>query len=408
MENMPMYTYLFILIIIISPYILKYRLPLNSIINTVVSLGILGTFIGVFLGLLHFDVKNISESVPELLDGLKTAFVTSIFGIIISLIVKTFPSVYGIKVEKVDATKEEASVKTMIKLLENIENSIAGDNETTLITQIQKLRTTNTDKLDELNKSFNDFAEKVVADSTQSLIDALTQVMKDFNAQINEQFGENFKHLNDGVGKMLEWQKEYASRIEVMTEQFNNSLKGIKEIEKVLTDINQKATSYHETSVKLQEILDNLNTNLAGIDEMAKRSKDIFPIIQEQINNLTTDFSSAVKSAIRENNKILETQKNAIDNQINSMAISNERLANQHTELINKLNERINNLMKENANRITEQLTNLDEELSNELNKALSSLGSQLTSLSNKFVKDYTPLTDELRRIIQIANLNKN
>ena len=44
------------------------------------TLGVLGTFTGIFLGLLDFDVTNIDDSVPQLLSGLKIAFVTSIFG----------------------------------------------------------------------------------------------------------------------------------------------------------------------------------------------------------------------------------------------------------------------------------------------------------------------------------------
>lgn len=45
--------------------------------NEIVSLGILGTFIGIAIGLYHFDVTNIQKSMPALLEGLETAFVTS-------------------------------------------------------------------------------------------------------------------------------------------------------------------------------------------------------------------------------------------------------------------------------------------------------------------------------------------
>lgn len=405
MENTQL-SYIFAILILISPYLLKKVQTLNSITNTVVSLGILGTFTGVFMGLLNFDVENITSSVPQLLTGLKTAFITSIAGLLASIILKTFPQVYSIKATKTDTKKDETNIGTMIKILGNIENSIAGDNETTLITQIQKLRTTNADKFDDLNSSFNNFAEKMVSDSTQSLIDALTQVMQDFNTQINEQFGDNFKHLNDGVGKMLEWQKEYAGRVEIMTNQFQKAVDGILESEQVLTSLTKKASIYQETSVKLKELLDNLNTNLVGIDEMANNAKNTFPIIQKQIKDLTVNFSSSVQSAVRENNRMFEFQKTAIDNQVNAMAISYDQLGNQQSELITKLNNRIDNLMKDNADRITEQLSNLDEELSSELNKALTSLGSQLTSLSNKFVEDYTPLTIELQKLMQIANHN--
>jgi len=390
--------------ILLSPLQLKRIQTLNTIANTVVSLGILGTFTGIFLGLINFDVTNISASVPQLLTGLKTAFLTSIAGLISSLILKSFPQVYGIQIPKSDSKKDEANIETMINILSRIEKSIAGEGETTLVTQVQKLRTSNADRSDKLDKSFNDFAEKMVADSTQSLIEALTQVMRDFNTQINEQFGDNFKQLNDAVGKMLDWQIEYAGRVESMTDQFQKTLDGIVECERVLTSLSNKAAVYQDTSTKLQELLNNLNTNLVAINEMSQNAKSAFPTIQKQIQELTEHFSSAVQSAVRENNRMFETQKTAIDYQINAMTTSYQQLGNQQQKLITELNSRIEKLMKDNADRITDQLKNLDDELADELNKALTSLGSQLTSLSNKFVEDYTPLTQELQKLVQMAN----
>lgn len=398
-------TLIFVIVILIIPYFLK-RKTLSAIANTVVSLGILGTFLGVFLGLWNFDVSNISASVPQLLTGLKTAFLTSIAGLVSSLILKLAPQVYGIKVPKTDSKKDEANIETMIHLLSNIEKAIAGEGETTLVTQIQKLRTSNADRLDKLDNSFNDFAEKMVADSTQSLINALTQVMQDFNTQINEQFGDNFKQLNDAVGKMLEWQKEYAGRVERMTEQFQKTLDGFLECEQVLTSLTKKAAVYQDTSTKLQELLDNLNTNLVAINEMSQNAKNAFPTIQKEIQDLTEHFSGAVQTAVRENNRMFEAQKTAIDSQVNAMSTSYQQLGNQQQKLITELNNRIEKLMKDNADRITEQLRNLDAELADELNNALNSLGTQLASLSDKFVEDYTPLTQELQKLVQMANRN--
>jgi len=39
--------------------------------NEIVTLGILGTFIGIFIGLWNFDVADITASVPSLLEGMK-------------------------------------------------------------------------------------------------------------------------------------------------------------------------------------------------------------------------------------------------------------------------------------------------------------------------------------------------
>ena len=52
----------------------------------IISIGILGTFIGIFCGLWNFNTGNITASVPFLLEGLKLAFITSILGMGISIV----------------------------------------------------------------------------------------------------------------------------------------------------------------------------------------------------------------------------------------------------------------------------------------------------------------------------------
>ncbi len=54
--------------------------------SIIVSLGILGTFIGMILGLWHFNNQDIFGSVPRLLEGLKLAFLTSIMGMGVSVV----------------------------------------------------------------------------------------------------------------------------------------------------------------------------------------------------------------------------------------------------------------------------------------------------------------------------------
>ena len=51
------------------------------------TFGVMFTFIGIIYALLDFDVLKIIESIPAFLDGMKTAFITSIIGIIFSLII---------------------------------------------------------------------------------------------------------------------------------------------------------------------------------------------------------------------------------------------------------------------------------------------------------------------------------
>ena len=77
------------------------------------------------------------------------------------------------------------------------------------MTQVQKLRTTVDDGQKELIKEFKDFAEHMVENNQKAIIEALENVIKDFNEKLTEQFGENFKQLNEAVEKLVDWQDRY-------------------------------------------------------------------------------------------------------------------------------------------------------------------------------------------------------
>ncbi len=422
------------LIIFFSPFLLKKRLSSSEIITAVTTLGIFGTFLGILIGLWNFDVtdqKSIFDSVPILLDGLRTAFLTSIAGMLAGIIVKLWPKFYGIS--EVLSRKEEASLESIVSILQNIsddqstsiqqnkelltniEKALCGDGETTLLTQIQKLRTIVADKQDELKQAFNEFADKMAENNSKALIDALTEVMKDFNAKINEQFGDNFKQLNEAVGRMLTWQENYKQQIEALTKQMNDSIQAIKECEQSIVKITNNSESFSKIAFDLKEVLDEssevrseLNDHLVAFAELAAKAKKALPTIETEITRLTSEFSKRVnesleisESSLKKQDEALKTQKAAIDS-------SQNHLSEAVNKLVTDLNNRINTLMTENTERIAKQVEELDKALGEELTKSLSSLGSQLTSLSKKFVDDYEPLTTKLRQLVQIANEHRD
>lgn len=54
--------------------------------SQIVSVGVLGTFVGIFIGLQSFNPEDIMNSVNDILVGLKTAFFTSIVGMSVATI----------------------------------------------------------------------------------------------------------------------------------------------------------------------------------------------------------------------------------------------------------------------------------------------------------------------------------
>ena len=66
--------------------LLEHRRIVEYFPTAVSTLGVLGTFFGITMGLVAFDSGNLDQSIPGLLDGLKTAFFTSLAGMIGSMI----------------------------------------------------------------------------------------------------------------------------------------------------------------------------------------------------------------------------------------------------------------------------------------------------------------------------------
>lgn len=404
------------ILILLSPFLLRKKQSVSNLSSIVVTFGILGTFIGIFLGLITFQVTDIYGSVPKLLEGLKIAFLTSIAGMIAGVLVKVFPGVYGIKIEE---TSDDSAIESMIRILNEInanqieiskreteqlrkiERALCGEGDTTLLTQIQKLRTLISDKQDDLIKEFREFAKTMAENNSKALIDALTQVMRDFNTKINEQFGENFKQLNDAVEKILIWQENYKEQIELMIKQFEKSIEGIDKTEKSITNIQGEFSKIAKTGEDLKSLIKIFTYEIETIDAVSKSAKNAFPIIEENIKKLTKDFSDRVNLATEELNTITKRQKDSSNQQVQLITETSKNLSDNVTKIMSNMNSQIDSFMKQNAERIAKQVSELDKALQEELTKSLNSLASQLGSLSNKFAQDYTPITNKLKEIIQ-------
>lgn len=400
-----------------------FRKQINSIASIVTVIGVLGTFCGIAWGLWRFDTQNIEMSIPGLLEGMMFAFLTSIVGILLSVLIK-LSGLY--KRKKTSSPEEEAYAGATIddlaellkkihmtqqsegiesrETLQSIEKALTGDGDSTVLTQLQKLRTTFSDKQDDLIRAFNEFATHMAENNTSALIEALETVMRDFNTKINEQFGDNFKHLNEAVTRINDWQQQYRQQMEELAEEFRIAAESIEKSRDALGVIAGRSETIVSASERLNPILtsiqhqiNELNDRLEAFSGLADKARTALPFIEERLNKLTGEFSRIVTEMIQKSHDDMDRQRSVLDRQSEQLetmvAESNKRLTNE--------TERI---FRESTDRMTQQIRLLDTALQEELTKSIESLGSQLTSLSRKFVEDYTPLTEQLRNVVQIAS----
>ena len=371
-------------LVLLSPFFLRrFGLSKDKAAGVAVTLGMFFTFLGVSLSLYEFDSNNITESISGLLSGLKVAFLSSLGGLFANLILKISPSKYGYPSnEKLEDDLGQAIVSS----LNGLTKAISGDAENSLYSVLMLSRTETKDALTKLNTSFDDFAQKVVADSTQSLIDALENVISDFNNKITEQFGDNFKQLNYAVGSMLDWQKEYKEHVNKSTIALNDVISSLSEIDSSISTISENSSSINEVNKTLKKVLEDVSGALVSLKEIGDDAKTSFPVIKTHMENL------------------VEASNDYINKTTAKLSDQYDSFEETQSQLMNSYKASLESMVSENKDRIIK----LDTELGNALTKSLSSLGDHLTSLSSQFVKDYGPLTKELKQIVEIVKMGKN
>jgi hypothetical protein len=111
------------------------------------TLGILGTFIGIAIGLLHFNTNDIQKSVPDLIDGIKTAFWASAWGILCALTVKARDIAFDGAKKISEKVSTGATINDLASLLKAVQQALVGDDESTLIGQIRLARQDSNDRM---------------------------------------------------------------------------------------------------------------------------------------------------------------------------------------------------------------------------------------------------------------------
>jgi len=367
----------------------------SSVPQFLISVGILGTFYGIFIGLIEFNAAKINESILNLIDGLKLAFITSIMGIGSAIVLRIVRQVVPKKQEE----KEEVTAEDIHYQLTELINAINSDSDTSLGSQIQKMRLETNDNLNNLNKSFTEFAEKMAENNTKSLIEAIEQVMKDFNTKINEQIGDNFKRLNEGVEKLVVWQDNYKNQMAEMIEQFTTASQGIETAKENLIQIAEKMENLPKAADDMKTLIEttqvqinDLGDKMSAFVEMKDKATNVMPDIEKKLSEMSDNVSNLVTQMVTNLNTSSENLQENVQKQLQDMQTSS-----------NTFNDFLKEAIRESTDNLNGQIKKLDEAMQEGLSRVMKLMSDRLVSLSNKFVEDYTPLTERLKQIVNIS-----
>jgi len=439
------------------------------------SLGILGTFVGIVVGLLHFDPLDIDSSIPALLAGLKTAFITSLGGMggaILFKILSTTPLITPrfVREEPLSAGpeeilsaildqgrrldglrealagKEDSSVVGQLiltrqahaddnartrNILDDLKNAISGTAAGSLTGQIILLRDEETqrhralmdakeqeqgnlaDLSEKLWVKLDEFAVMLSKAASEQVINALKEVIADFNRNLTEQFGENFKALDASVQKLVEWQENYRLQLEQMTAQYAQGVIAITQTEESVAHISKRSEQIPQTMEKLKTVmeinqhqLDELASHLDAFREMRDKAVEAVPVIRQQVQETVDDIAASVQAANDHHTTLLEladTYLKEHDQQTRTLleafvAVTKEGMETVKVGLETGASE-VKDAIAINAQQLKDQvqeiLTNTTKEVSGSV-KMANDHYRKLLDLSDAYIEAHDQKTQEL------------
>jgi len=266
------------------------------------TLGIFFCFAGIAWGLLDFDPNNVRSSVPHLLGGIRTAFWSSVVGIFWALTLKIRVALFGDANVAASGAQEGSTVDDLARLLLQLNRSLAGGDDCSLLSQAKLLRADSNDRIDRLAEAFNRYAENIAETNSKALVSALSEVVRDFNVKINEQFGDNFRQLNSGVERLVSWQVQYENQLETLIEQETATRKSMTEAALRFTDIVNTASEFAAVARSLQNIVRALNNQseqlaraLMLLSGLIAEVTEGLPIIEQRIGQLIARSEQGVR-----------------------------------------------------------------------------------------------------------------
>ena len=446
------------------------------------SLGILGTFTGIVAGLLEFDTASIDSSIGPLLEGLKTAFITSLSGMLLSIFYKVLGSTpwftyvdHGVNAEGVTANdlyrvmeEQSQSVKLLADAIcgenkqginslhevllsqadgiEQLKKAIGGDDESSLVGQFKLMRSDMNDNhrqagkhLSEISEALvdirsqtssqqehfkifeerlwiklQDFADMLSKSATEQVIEALKTVIMDFNNQLTEQFGENFKQLNLAVGELVTWQENYKQQLSEMKAQYDQGVQAITQTESSVAHIGEKAQSIPvamDDLVKVIEVnqhqINELSQHLNAFEQVRDKAVEAVPEIRNQIDMAIAgaqqaneemakgvqDSTEQLKLVVVESadnyRDTIDRTRGALDDAATTTANSSIEIKEQFADALEDINSNMRNLIAElqqGATELNEGYKEAGSVLVTELQKSGQSMNEGITTAASDLV----------------------
>lgn len=409
----------------------------ESVLGNIAStIGVLGTFVGISIGLWKFNPNDITSSVPLLLSGMKIAFATSIIGMAASIFMK-YIALKNEDEENIDDIME--LFNTMIAESRNVNNTLIENQKQT------------ENVLNKVSEIWASHQENLTVELKSEILNLNNNTISKQEELIGEfkKLGECFTLLNSGVNNLLTWQENYKETIENTTKELETVIQTIHNADESIESISKNSSLIKENNEKLSEVLKEINKTQnviiesnKSIIEISNTAKESIPqinehftnidnrtkestaylqtLISENLNNIksylekiTEDVLSKTTQSIYENNRQFKYEISEHISQCKMLIYSlkdlipdiNEHLLSTQKRFNKTLihfNEEVQNSLKENSLEINKQIQLLKEStvnINNTLDDTISESTKRLENITVATSNQIKTMAEEMEKL---------
>lgn len=369
---------------------------LDTASSTLVGLGLLGTFLGLTVGIAGFDSTNsdnIQQSIQNLLGGMSTAFSTSLLGMFCSLVYTT-----------IDKRLRNKLARTIHSLTDSLDDSFFIDdnmlhylNQKSLVnTMIKTIRAELDSKLMYSNGSgtyvtIGNAIREILTENTEQ-----SKALKSFSTDLALE-------LNNGFDEILS--RQMQQKILPLMESVDATTKSVVEhIDQMASTVASPASGLMESVVdelkkSMETIVEEFKTNLSGsatsqLEALAvqlgnaSQTMGDFPKNMENISNTLQATIDEVKNAIEEISKTsAAANSTAMQQMQEQIAFATGSISNAISEVREIMNN-ITQASQEQSNQMVVKLTDATEKLGTFLDNTIVNLSSSVQTSMKSITDD--------------------
>lgn len=380
--------------------------------QNVVTVGVIFTFIGIAISLFNFntDPKTMGESINIFLDGMKSAFYTSIIGMIAGLVIKYIQS--GTK------QRSDSAIMTHLSQISSVREAVG------------EVKSANHDDTQRIVDTLQALQKSVEAGSTANLskeLSEMSQRMSEFINSVNASQSDMRQLIQSFAGFQSQMSKDItgiSASIQSMSDNQSKQISSMKDtLSEQLSSMGASFTAMQAHSAQSAEAMSSMLSETRNYQEQSlandKEQADILTRNTEVIDSMRSSFDQMVANI---SETFGEEVIKALNNSIDKM---NDQLETQFGENFKHLNRAVEALLtwQENykatveksiteLNAMNEGFQSFHSIIENELNPKLAMIDNNIksftaTSEANVAIQEnLTNATADLAKMVETAHEN--